>query len=194
MKRKWVLITAAMIAATSLFFSCTDDDGDESDSSSQQTSMLDEIVKRGTLRVGMSTFQPWAMIDKENNLIGFEIDVATRLAADMGVEVEFVQTAWSGIIAALLSGKFDVIIGGMGIRPDRNLKVNFSIPYDNSGMSIVAHKTRSPGLTSIEEFNDKDKVIAARIGTTAAEAARKFMPEAQLRLFEEESQAFQEIL
>ena len=81
----------------------------------------------------MSTFVPWAMQDKEGELIGFEIDVATRLAEDMGVEVEFVPTQWSGIIPALLTGRFDVIIGGMGIRPDRNLRVNFSIPYDYSG-------------------------------------------------------------
>jgi polar amino acid transport system substrate-binding protein len=141
----------------------------------------------------MSTFEPWAMKDKNGELIGFEIDVATRLAEDMGVEIEFVPTQWSGIIPALLTGKFDVIIGGMGIRPDRNLKVNFSMPYDNSGMAIVASKALAPGYSSLAEFNSPDVVITARLGTTAAEAAKKFMPNAELRLFDSEPLAFQEL-
>jgi polar amino acid transport system substrate-binding protein len=100
-----------------------------------QDSVVEQVIQRGVLRVGMSTFVPWAMKDKTGKLIGFEIDVARRLAEDMGVKVEFVPTKWSGIIPALLTGKFDVIIGGMGILPSRNLKVNFTNPYDYTGMS-----------------------------------------------------------
>lgn len=62
----------------------------------------------------MATFVPWAMRSKEGALVGFEIDVATKVAADMGVEIEFVPTAWSGIIPALLADNFDIIIGGTG--------------------------------------------------------------------------------
>ncbi len=98
-----------------------------------QESTIEQVMKRGTLRVGMSTFVPWAMKDKTGKLIGFEIDVARKLAADMGVKIEFVPTKWAGIIPALLTGKFDVIIGGMSVRPDRNLKVNFTLPYDYAG-------------------------------------------------------------
>ncbi len=159
-----------------------------------QESTLEQILQRGVLKVGMSTFVPWAMQDKDGKFIGFEIDVATRLAADMGVQVEFVPTQWSGIIPALLTGKFDVIIGGMGIRPDRNLKVNFSTPYDYTGMSLVAHKEKAAGFASIEDFNKPEIVIAARIGTTAADAVKKYMPNAELRLFENESQTIQELL
>ncbi len=95
-----------------------------------ENSVVEQVIKRGVLRVGFSTFVPWAMQNKAGEFIGFEIDVATRLAADLGVKLELVPTKWSGIIPALLTGKFDVIIGGMGIRPQRNLKVNFTIPYD----------------------------------------------------------------
>ena len=159
-----------------------------------QDSTLEQALKRGVLKVGMSTFVPWAMQDKDGKFIGFEIDVATRLATDMGVQVEFVPTQWSGIIPALLTGKFDVIIGGMGIRPDRNLKVNFSTPYDYTGMSLVAHKEKAAGFASIADFNKPEVVIAARIGTTAADAVKKYMPNAELRLFENESQTIQELL
>ena len=157
-------------------------------------SMLEQAMKRGVLRVGMSTFVPWAMQDKAGNFIGFEIDVASRLAQDMGVKPEFIPTKWSGIIPALLTGKFDIIIGGMGIRPERNLKVNFSIPYDYTGMSIVASKKLAAGFRKLSAFNNSGVSIAVRTGTTAAAAAKQWMPKAKLRLFDDESQAIQELL
>jgi polar amino acid transport system substrate-binding protein len=156
-------------------------------------SVIEKIQKNKVIRVGMSTFVPWAMKDKQGKLIGFEIDVARKLARDMGVEIEFVPTAWSGIIPALMTGKFDVIIGGMGITPERNLKVNFTMPYDYSGMSMVAHRKKAEGFSTLADFNKKEVDIAVRMGTTAEQAARKFIPDARLRLFENESQALQEL-
>jgi polar amino acid transport system substrate-binding protein len=156
-------------------------------------STIENALKRGVLRVGISTFVPWAMKDKTGKLIGFEIDVANRLAQDTGVEIEFVPTKWAGIIPALLTGKFDVIIGGMGILPQRNLKVNFTIPYDYSGMSIVAHKQLAAGFKRLEEFNRPEVKIAARLGSTAEMAVRKYMPQAKLQLFDDESQVIQEL-
>ena len=158
-----------------------------------QSSVIEQILKRGVLKVGMDTFQPWAMKDKNGTFIGFEIDVARRLAEDMGVKVEFVPTAWSGIIPALLTGKFDVIIGGMGILPKRALKVNFTRPYDYSGMSIVAHKELASGFSSLDDFNKKDVQVAVKLGTTAVIAAKKYLPEATLRMFENETQTYQEL-
>ena len=159
----------------------------------QNESTIEQVMKRGVLRVGMDTFVPWAMKDKTGEYIGFEIDIARRLAEDMGVRVEFVPTKWAGIIPALLTGKFDVIIGGMGITPKRALKVNFSQPYDYSGMGIVAHKKLAAGFDSLESFNTSDVQIAVKLGTTAAAAAKKFMPNAQLRMFDNETQAYQEL-
>ena len=159
-----------------------------------QESAVEQILKRGTLKVGMSTFVPWAMKDKTGKLVGFEIDVATRLAEDMGVKVQFVPTKWAGIIPALLTGKFDVVIGGMSVRPDRNLKVNFSIPYDYAGQSIVANKKLAAGFSSLQDFNRPDVVISARLGSTAADAANKFMPRAKKRLFDDEAQVIQEVV
>jgi polar amino acid transport system substrate-binding protein len=157
-------------------------------------STLEQVLRRGAMRVGMSTFVPWAMKDKTGQLIGFEIDVATRLCKDMGVKVEFVPTKWAGMIPALLTGKFDIIIGGMGIRPDRNLKVNFSIPYDHTGMSIVAHQERAAGFKNLKDFDKPGVTLAARLGSTAATAAKQYMPKAELRLFDDEAQAYQELL
>lgn len=157
-------------------------------------SILEQVMKRGVLKVGMSTFVPWAMNDKSGNLVGFEIDVAKRLAKDMGVKAEFVPTKWAGIIPALLTGKFDIIIGGMGIRPDRNLKVNFSNPYDYTGQAIVANKQLAPGLTKLEDFNRPDFTISVRLGSTSVDAVKKYMPKAKMVMFDDESQAYQEVI
>lgn len=157
-------------------------------------STLEQVINKNKLRVGFSTFVPWAMKDKKGGYTGFEIEVAKQLAADMGVEVDFVPTKWSGIIPALLTGKFDIIIGGMGITPERNLKVNFSEPYEFSGMSIVANSKLAAGRVGLEAFNDPNMTIVARIGTTAAAAAKKSLPKATIRLFDDEGQALQEVL
>jgi polar amino acid transport system substrate-binding protein len=157
-------------------------------------STIEQVLKRGALRVGLSTFVPWAMKDKTGKWTGFEVDVASRLARDTNVQAEFVPTKWAGMIPALLTGKFDIIIGGMSIRPERNLKVNFSIPYDYTGLSLVANKALAGGLKTLEDFNQPKVIIAARLGSTAATAVKNLMPRAQLRLFDDEPQAYQELL
>jgi len=157
-------------------------------------STIEQVMKRGVLKVGMSTFVPWAMNDKNGQLVGFEIDVAKRLAADLGVKVEFIPTKWAGIIPALLTGKFDVIIGGMTIQPNRNQKVNFSIPYDYTGQAIVANKQLAAGFKSLDDFNRPEVTLAARLGSSSVPAAKQYMPKAKLTLFDDESQAYQEVI
>ncbi len=156
--------------------------------------VLEDVQKRGTLRVGMSTFVPWAMRDKEGNLIGFEIDVAKKVAADMGVKVEFVPTAWSGIIPALIAKKFDLIIGGMSITPQRNLTVNFTIPYAHSGQQMAASMQLAGDMRTLEDFNAAGVTIACRRGATPCKAAQNIFPKAQLRRFDDDAQAFQEVV
>lgn len=157
-------------------------------------STLEQVLQRGVLRVGFSTFVPWAMQDKRGEFIGFEMDVARRLAADMGVKVQFEPTQWSGIIPALLSGKFDIIIGGMSIQPQRALKVNFTIPYEYSGMSIVSGRKHAGRIKTLADLNSPEVTLALRQGTTAVEAARKHLPKAKQKLFDNEAQTIQEVL
>ena len=72
----------------------------------QQDNLIDTIKKRGKLQVGFASFLPWAIRDKQGNWVGFEIDVSTKLAKDMGVELDLMPTAWDGIIPSLVAGKF----------------------------------------------------------------------------------------
>ena len=155
-------------------------------------STIEQIMQRGTLRVGMDVFVPWAMKDKKGELIGFEIDVAKKLAEDMGVKVQFVPTKWSGIIPSLIAGKFDLIIGGMTVTPERNLKINFSQPYYYTGQGLLANKKMTEAW-SLEAFNKPGVTLAARLGSTAALAAKEQFPLATLRLFDDEPAAVQEV-
>jgi polar amino acid transport system substrate-binding protein len=156
--------------------------------------MVDQVKQRGALRVGMSTFVPWAMRDKTGNLIGYEIDVGTRLAQDLGVRYEAVPTAWDGIIPALLAGRFDVIIGGMTITEQRAQQVQFTEPYSFSGQAIVANRRLAPDWKSLEQFNSASVTISARRGTTAVTATQQHLPKATIRQFDDDAQALQEVL
>ena len=137
-------------------------------------SVIDDVVKRGKLVVGVATFVPWAMRDKQGDLIGFEVDVSQQLAKDMGVEVELVPTAWDGIIPALLAGQFDVIITGMVQKPARNLTINFSKPY--------------------AYWNSSKVTLTIKRGTAPGETAARLFPKARVRQFDDDAQALQDVL
>jgi polar amino acid transport system substrate-binding protein len=180
--------------ALALAWGCRPPDPGAAAGGQSRRSTVETVLRRGKLRVGFSQFRRWAMLDKEGQYIGFEIDVARRLAEDMGVELELVPTKWEGIIAGLQSGEFDVIIGGMAITPQRNKKVNFSIAYDYSGMGIVAHKEKAAGFDSLEDFNQEGVIIVCREGSTAEQAVRKHFPRAELRTLPKEEHVRQELL
>ncbi len=156
-------------------------------------SVIETIKQDGVIRIGLSLFVPWSMRDKNGDLIGFELDVGRKLAEDMGVEVEFVPTAWDGIIPALVSGNFDVIISGMSVTAQRNLTVNFSDPYAFSGMAILANRELTDGF-AMEDFNSPDVTFAARRGATPAVVIADIFPEAELLLFDEDGASTQEVL
>ena len=156
-------------------------------------SVIETIKQDGVIRIGLSLFVPWSMRDVNGELIGFELDVGRKLAEDMGVEVEFVPTAWDGIIPALVSGNFDVIISGMSVTAQRNLTVNFSDPYAYSGLAVLANKSMTEGM-SLEDFNSPEIIFAARRGATPASVIAAAFPNATLLLFDEDGASTQEVL
>ncbi len=158
------------------------------------SSALETIKKRGTMRVGHSSFVPWAMRSKTGEIIGYEIDIAERLAKDAGFEVEFVPTAFDGIIPALLGGKFDIIITGMAQTQKRNLTVNFTIPYQHFISAIAANAKLVAGMTSYEDLNRPDVNIASRRGGFSKDILAAAFPKATFRWFDDDAQVFQEVI
>lgn len=157
-------------------------------------STIEKILRSGKLRVGMSTFIPWAMQSKTGEWVGFEIDVAKRLATDMGVEIEFVPTKWEGLIPSLLTGKFDLVIAGMTGTPQRALKINFSQPYDFTGTQICINKKFADKVKVPMDLNNSEFTVVSRVGVTAAETAKRLLPNAEKRLFSDNGSMVQELL
>ena len=161
-------------------------------SMSAKAETIEDIMKRGEIRVGLSTFVPWAFRDKTGNLVGFEVDVATKLAKDLGVKLKIVNTAWDGIIPALQAKKFDVIIGGMSIKVKRNLAVNFTIPYGGTEHIVLAAKKHEGKM--IKDFNSRSMTFATRRGGITASLAKDNFPKAKLLQFDDDGVAEQELL
>lgn len=159
-----------------------------------QPNLIDTIKRRGKLIVGMASFVPWAMRDTKNEWIGFEIDVAKKLAGDMEVELELVPTAFDGIIPALLASRFDAIIGGMSITTARMLQVNFTVPYSQSGTGIAASKQLAEKLKYPEDYNKANITFACRRGTAPCKFIETTFPLATLRQFEDTAIVFQEVI
>ena len=157
-------------------------------------SVIETIQKRGALKVGVSTFEPWAMRNRNGELVGFEVDVATKVAADMGVDLEFVPTSWDGIIPALIAGKFDVIIGGLSVRPQRNLTINFTIPYAHSGMGVAANRALTANLRWPDDYDHEEVTLTCRRGATSCSDVGRLFPKATVRRFDDDIQALQEVL
>jgi polar amino acid transport system substrate-binding protein len=181
----FVALTSTILAAPAFAQTATQ--------SLSSESVIETIKKDGVIRIGLSIFTPWSMRDINGELIGFELDVGRALAEDMGVEVEFVPTAWDGIIPQLVSGNFDVIISGMSVTPARNLTINFTNPYAYSGLTILSNTAMIDGFT-LKDYNSADVTFGARRGGTPATVIGQLFPEATLLLFDEDGAATQEVL
>ena len=109
---------------------------------------------------------PFEMTDKKGRFIGFDIDVAKMMAKDMGVKFVPVNTAWDGIIPALITDKFDIIMSGMTITQERNLKINFANPYIIVGQTILINKKLKGIVKSYKDLNNPKYTITSKLGTT----------------------------
>jgi cystine transport system substrate-binding protein len=126
-------------------------------------SLLDQIKARGTLRIGVEgTYPPFNYQDESGNLVGFEIDFANALAAQLGVKAEFQPTKWEGILAALDSGRLDVVINQVTITPERRQKYDFTEPYTVSGIQII---TRTPDASRL---STPEALAGKRVGSGSA--------------------------
>jgi polar amino acid transport system substrate-binding protein len=158
-------------------------------------SHIQKILERGELRVGFeSGYVPFEMTDKKGNFIGFDMDFGRRLAKDMGVKFVPVNTAWDGIIPSLMTDKFDIIMGGMTITQERNLKVTFSDPYIVVGQTILLNKKHEGKVTSYKDLNDPQYILTSRQGTTGEQAIKKYIPKATYKAFESEAEAGLEVI
>mgnify|MGYP001817152307 FL=1 len=181
-----VLMAAGFLLATSAF---------SADINLAKKSHVEQIIARGELRVGFeSGYVPFEMTDKKGNFIGFDMDFGRRLAKSMGVKFVPVNTAWDGIIPSLMTNKFDIIMGGMTITQERNLKVNFADPYIVVGQTILLNKKLKDKVLSYKDLNNPKYIVTSRMGTTGEQAIKKYIPKATYKGFESEAEAGLEVI
>ncbi len=114
-----------------------------------------------TVRIGTEgAYPPWNATDANGNLVGAEIDLGRELCKRMQVECTFVAQDWDGIIPALQQGKYDAIIAGMSITPERQEVINFSQGYMTDGASFITAKGSDLDSSSFPEKINLDRMSA----------------------------------
>lgn len=160
-----------------------------------EKSTLNQIMARKVLRVGLDAgYMPFEMTNKQGRIVGFDVDIARQMAKAMGVKLEIVNTARDGIIPALVTDKFDIIMSGMTLTAERNLQINFADPYIVIGQSIMVRNGLEDEIQSYKDLNDSKYTVASKLGTTGDIAAKRYLSKAKLRLFETESEGAIEVV
>ncbi len=123
---------------------------------------LDDIKAKGEFTFGLEAqYKPFEFRDENNDIIGYDIDVANALAEKWGVEAKPTDTNWATVIQTLYNGGFDMILGGMTATQERYERVNFSIPYMDASSGILVKA--DSGIADRAGLDGK--VVAAGAGT-----------------------------
>lgn len=143
-------------------------------SSKQETNgdHLSRIKENGKIVIAMEgQWAPWTYHDDSGDLVGFDTEVGKAIANKLGVEAEFIEGEWDGLFIGLDGGRYDVIINGVEITEERELKYDFSTPYAYIRTALCVAK----GNEDIKSFEDlKGKTTSNSLGSTYAEIAEKY--------------------
>lgn len=156
--------------------------------------VLDDILERGSIRFGVAEFVPWTMKSEAGELIGFEMDLARKIAKDMGVKPEFKLYPWEEVIPALQSGEIDILAGGMSITAERALRVNFSRPTAESGVSIATNTSMTQEIRTLNDLNGPEITIAVVKDTLAYSVTETLFGRAKIKVFANGAQAGQAVV
>ena len=162
----------------------------------QTASKLDEIIARGTLRVGLTgDYRPFSLLDKGNGQYsGIDVDMANALATALGVKLEIVPTIWRELVADVSGGKFDVGMGGISVNLDRQRLAFFSIPVMRAGKAAIARcsaKSRFPNLAAIDRAGVR---VIVNPGGTNEKFDRANLKNAQIIVFPDNTRIFDEVI
>ncbi|MDV6374243.1 transporter substrate-binding domain-containing protein [Deinococcus arenicola] len=125
---------------------------------------MPSTLTQGTLKIGMEgTYPPFTYKDAKGNLTGFDVDISRAIAAKLNLKPEFVLTEWSGIIAGLQAGKYDVIVNQVAITPERQKSIGFSEPYVYSTPQIIVKKSGNFAPKTLADL--KGKRVGSSLGS-----------------------------
>jgi cyclohexadienyl dehydratase len=161
----------------------------------QQASRLDEILKRGTLRVGMTgDYLPFTYFDKATSKFrGFDVDMAESLANALGVRVEYVQTAWPELTRDFEADDFDIAMGGISITLERQKKGIFSTPIMREGKTPIARCADKSKYETIADIDKPGTRVIVNPGGTNERFARANLRNAEIRIYSDNVTIFDQI-
>jgi polar amino acid transport system substrate-binding protein len=145
------------------------------------------------LTVGMElAYPPFETKDEAGEPSGVSVDFAKDFAASIGKEAVIENTAWDGLIPSLETGKVDMVISSMTITEERREKVDFSEPYANAYLAVLANS--GSGVNSVDDLDQKGKKVAVKTGSTGDRFASKNLTEAEIISLPDESAAVTEVV
>lgn len=135
---------------------------------------LEEIRKAGVLRIGVeATYVPFTF-RKDGKITGYDLDLATLMCADLGVQPEMVDTAWAGVIPSLYAYKFDVIMTSLSYSPERMQKVGYSIPYAEASLAMLIRAGDAANVLSPMDLSGK--IVGTKLGSPSEQWVKKQEP------------------
>jgi cyclohexadienyl dehydratase len=158
-------------------------------------SRLDAIIKRGTLRVGMTgDYLPFTFLDKATQQFrGFDVDMAQALGKALGVKVEFVPTAWPKLMKDFEADQFDIAMGGVSVTLDRQKKGLFSTPIMREGKTPIARCADVRKYQTLADIDKKGTRVIVNPGGTNERFARANIKDAEIAVFPDNTVIFDEI-
>lgn len=172
--RLMTLVLAVLLAVTS-FAGCGTADSRsaaESAAASESGDLLTQIQARGEIIVAMEgTWAPWTYHDENDALVGYDVEVAQKIAEKLGVQVNFVEGEWDGLLSGLDAGRYDLMVNGVDITPERSEKYDFSVPYAYNRTAVIVSGD-SDAIQTMEDLSGKR--TANTISSTYAELAEQY--------------------
>ena len=158
-------------------------------------STLQRVLEAGELRVGTTgDWNPMSMRDPGSNTYkGFDIDVVTELAGDLGVKVVFVPTEWKTLVSGMVAGKYDISTSA-SITPSRIRTVGFTRSYYQVGTVPMVLKKNLTRFNSWEAIDRPEVRVAVTMGTSFEQQVKRFFPRAAITAVEAPARDFQEVL
>ena len=144
---------------------------------------LDEIIKSGTVRVGVNpTLPPLGKFDEKNAIVGFDVDFATELAGIMGVKLEVVQVGSPDRIPFVVSGKIDFVMGAMTRNPERAKVIDFTVPVHTEVLGVLTTKDKQ--FTDWRQFDDASVTFVQVRGSTPVKFIEDNLKKAKVTLLD----------
>lgn len=121
----------------------------------EEKDLLARIQEKGEIVIATEgTWAPWTYHNEDDELVGFDVEVAQKVAEKLGVTAKFEEVAWDGIFAGLDSERYDIAANGIEIIPDRAEKYDFSTPYAYIRTAIIV-RGDNDSITCFEDLNGK---------------------------------------